>query len=238
MGNRNAWREFFNGHASVYMENVFTKNTAAEVDFLIEELGLTPGSMILDIGCGTGRHSVALAQRGYRMTGVDLSPGMLAEARKTAEAAGVELELVEADATRFQASRKYDAAFCLCEGSFGLLGTGDDAIEHPLTILRNIAAALKPGAKALFTVLSAFRMIRRHSQADVESGQFDPLTLAEASDVTDARERGFVPTELRLLFAIGGLRVLHIWGGTAGSWNKGAIDLDEYEIMIVAEAKP
>ena len=89
------WEQFFNGHAPIYMNNGFTKNTLAEVDFLIEELKLPSGSSILDMGCGTGRHSVELAKRGYAVTGVDLSAGMLAEARKAAETAGVTVEWIQ-----------------------------------------------------------------------------------------------------------------------------------------------
>jgi hypothetical protein len=51
------------------------------------------------------------------------------------------------------------------------------------------------------------------------------------------REHGFVPTELQLLFRMAGLNVLHIWGGTAGDWRRGQINLDEYEIMAVAEKR-
>lgn len=111
-----------------------------------------------------------------------------------------------------------------------------------LTCLTNVSRSLRPGARTLFTVLSAMRMIRRHSPQDVEQGAFDPRTLAEASECTVAgadaslrlRERGFVPTELVLLFRIAGLSVLNTWGGTAGNWGRRAIDLDEFEIMVVA----
>jgi hypothetical protein len=95
----------------------------------------------------------------------------------------------------------------------------------------------------LFTVLNGYRMARRYSQADVEKNAFDPLTLSELSEVPDVRlpatmrERGFVPTELQLLFRTAGLNVLHIWGGTAGDWRRGRINLDEYEIMVVAEKR-
>jgi len=237
-----SWQKFFDAHAPDYMGNVFTQNTEAEVEFVIEELGIPPGSRILDIGCGTGRHSVKLAQRGYRMTGVDQSQGMLAEARKTAQEANVDVEWVQADAREFSRKGAFDAAICLCEGAFGLLETSGEAIEQPLAILRNIGASLKPGGKALFTVLNAFRMIRAHKQEDVESGAFDPLTLSELSEEPPAigqlavqvRERGFVPTELTLLFELAGLKPLHIWGGTAGAWHRGKINLDEFEIMIVA----
>jgi SAM-dependent methyltransferase/predicted enzyme related to lactoylglutathione lyase len=232
----------FDGHAPEYDSNVFTKNTLSEVEFLIRELGLAPGASVLDVGCGTGRHAVELARHGFRVTGVDISPGMLAEAKKRASEAGVEVAWVQADAARFTLEGRFDAAICLCEGAFGLLGTADDSLEQPLAILGNISRLLKPQSKCLFTVLSAFRMVRNHPQADVASGAFDPLALAERSEISPQghegpspmRERGFVPTELRLLFGLAGLETLGIWGGTAGTWGKRPIDLDEYEIMVLA----
>jgi len=53
MSPKSEWQEFFDGHAPVYNENCFTKNTLAEVDFLIEALELKPGASVLDVGCGT-----------------------------------------------------------------------------------------------------------------------------------------------------------------------------------------
>lgn len=84
---KNEWEEFFDGHAPVYMDNSFTKNTMKEVDFILDELNLPPGCCILDMGCGTGRHSIELARRGYQVIGVDISSGMLTEAKKAAREA-------------------------------------------------------------------------------------------------------------------------------------------------------
>ncbi len=236
------WTEFFDDHAPAYEQNVFTRNTLAEVDFLVEELALVPGHAVLDIGCGTGRHAIELARRDCRLTGLDLSAGMLEQARHRAAASGVEVRWLRADARNFTLPQQFDAAICLCEGAFGLLGGADDPLGQPQAILRNLAAALKSHAKCVFTVLNGYALARRHSQADVEQGSFDPLSLAERSDCrppgTDTenplRERAFVPTELVLLFAAAGLEVLNIWGGTAGNWGRRPIQLDEIEIMVVA----
>lgn len=239
---KNHWQEFFDQHAPQYNENCFTKNTLAEVDFLIEVLELKPGAALLDIGCGTGRHAIELARRGYSVTGVDLSAGMLQQARQGAQAAGVTARWVQANATAFALEQPVDAAICLCEGAFGLLSQGDDSLEQPLAILRCAAQAMKPSAKCLFTVLNGYAMIRRRTQEDVQKLAFDPLTLAEVSEcqpvpgssAITVRERAFVPTELKLLFQNAGLQVLNIWGGTAGNWGRRPIELDEIELMVLA----
>ncbi|MGA9348023.1 MAG: methyltransferase domain-containing protein [Anaerolineae bacterium] len=241
---RNEWEEFFDGHAPVYMENSFTKNTVEEVDFALEELGLPPGSRILDVGCGTGRHAVELARRGYQVTGVDISAGMLAEAEKAAREADVQVEWIHADATKFTPDKLFDAAICLCEGAFSLLGSQDDPIEHDLAILRNIHAALKAGARFILTAPNACRLIRQSNQEDVEKGRFDPLMMVEVFTVEwdtpegkrslQVRGRSYVPTELVLLFRQAGFEAEHVWGGTAGNWGRRELNLDEMEIMVVA----
>ncbi len=242
MAKQTEWADFFNGHAPVYETNAFTKNTVAEADFLIRELGIKPGQSVLDLGCGTGRHSIELARRGFRVTGLDISAGMLGEAKKRAAAANVEVSWIEANAADFSLPGRFDAAICLCEGAFGLLGSADDPIGQPLAVLLNMARAMRPDAPCIFTVLNGYKMARQHTRESVNGGAFDPLSLTERSEcipgsvtgVTPLRERSFIPTELVLLFGIAGLEVRGIWGGTAGNWGKRSIDLDEYEIMILA----
>ena len=239
----NVWQQFFDGYATQYEDEVFTKGTEAEVAFLVGVLGLPVGARVLDVGCGAGRHSVALAARGYRMTGLDLSGGMLEQARSAAGAAGVEVAFVQADATAFSLPLGFDAAICLCEGAFTLIGA-DDPVEHDLAILANIREALAPGAPFVLTASNAMRLIREATPEQVAEGGFDPMTSSTSCDMEweDAdgmhslrvRERGYVPTELALLLRFAGFAVEHVWGGTAGNWGRRPVDLDEYEIMVVA----
>jgi SAM-dependent methyltransferase len=242
MTEKGIWEAFFDAHAPLYDEMEFTKNTVAEVDFLLEELSLKQGAAILDVGCGTGRHAIELAKRGYVVTGIDVSAKMLAKAAEKAKAANVNVNLIRGDATQFQLPKKYDGVICLCEGAFGLLGHRDDPINQPLFILCNISRSLKPRAKAVLTVLNALFMIRKFKNKDIAEGRFDPLTMVESSECAPqeglppiaVRERAFVPTELVLLCRLAGMSVLNIWGGTAGNWGRRTIDLDEIELMIVA----
>jgi SAM-dependent methyltransferase len=237
------WARFFEAHAPVYMNNVFTRNTLPEVDFLLEHLRLCPGMRLLDVGCGTGRHSVELARRGLEVTGIDLSAAMLAQAHKAAASAGVSCRFVEADAARYRPEGSFDAVICLCEGAFCLLGGGDDPIDRDLNILRMVAAALVPGGRFMLTALSAARLIRAYDKPDF-ANRFDLRTLVETgthevgnpqSPVrVETRERGYVATEIELMCRTVGLAVDHIGGGTAGNWGIRPIDPDEYELMLLA----
>ena len=111
-----------------------------------------------------------------------------------------------------------------------------------MSILRNVSRSLKPQAKSVFTVLNAAAMLRKYQNKDVAEGRFDPLTMVDSSEcppreglhAVAVRERGFVPTELVLLFRLAGMSVVNLWGGTAGNWGRRSLDLDEIEIMVVA----
>ena len=66
------------------------------------QLHRSPPQDILDLGCGTGRHAIALVREGYKVTGIDISAGMLEVARRKAAEAGVEVEWIQADAANMQ----------------------------------------------------------------------------------------------------------------------------------------
>ncbi|MBP7148992.1 MAG: class I SAM-dependent methyltransferase [Acidobacteria bacterium] len=234
------WERFFDAHAPDYMNNCFVQNTKVEVDFLLAQLRPPRGGRILDVGCGTGRHAVELALRGFRVTGVDISRGMLAQAASAAERVGARVELVRADAARFRFRPVFDGAICLCEGAFGLLRASDDPVTRDIAILTNVRAALRPGASFMLTALNGLRMARQHGRRSVGSGRFDPLAMTEVGQIKvgqrtfATRERGFVPTELELMFRVAGFDVTNIWGGTAGNWGRRPVDPDEMEIMVTA----
>ncbi|RYG24585.1 class I SAM-dependent methyltransferase [bacterium] len=237
------WQAFFDAHAPHYDANPFTQYTQAEIDFLLSLFALPTGSSILDVGCGTGRHAVELAKRGYRVTGIDLSEGMLNVARAKAAVEGVDVKFVQADATNFQTDERFDAAICLCEGGPSLIGKGDDAEVHDTAIFRSIANALKPSAPFLLTTLNGYATIRQMSDQITHEGRFDPATmiskyedewdLPEGTRVVQIYERLFIPPEVVKMLRNVGFRVDNVFGGTAGHWAQRPISLDEIEAMYV-----
>lgn len=80
-----------------------------EVEGIVRALELEPGTEILDLACGQGRHTVPLAVLGYRMTGLDLSETLLGHARDRAAEAGVDVEWVRADMRSIPWAGRFDA---------------------------------------------------------------------------------------------------------------------------------
>ena len=82
------WYESFFGpdYFEIYRDMLTPERTASEVDGVLKLLGLAPGARVLDLACGHGRHAIPLAERGFLVTGYDLSETFLERAR--AERAG------------------------------------------------------------------------------------------------------------------------------------------------------
>jgi SAM-dependent methyltransferase len=123
----------------MWLQAVGEEQTRQEVDFLQKTLQAPPGGRLLDVPCGGGRHARALAGRGYRLTGVDLSSEFLAAARSMPDAGPVAWEL--RDMRDLPWPDAFDGAYCF-GNSFGYL---DDAGHADF--LRAVYYTLKPSAR-------------------------------------------------------------------------------------------
>jgi len=83
---------------------------AADIPFYIGQAHKW-GEPILELGCGTGRITIPLAREGFRVWGLDVSPQMLATARKKADAMGLAINWVLADCRDFQLEQKFNLIF-------------------------------------------------------------------------------------------------------------------------------
>ena len=129
-------------------EIAFDLNRKGEVDFLehcFKRFAKRPVRRVVDIACGTGPHLLRLAARGYRMTGLDLSPENIEFLRERTRAAGFDADLVVGDMTNFQLGARVDAAICM-QDSQGHLLTNEHLLDH----LRSVAQALRRGGVYVF----------------------------------------------------------------------------------------
>ncbi len=78
------------------------------VDLILSKVNIPPGSKVLDMACGAGRHSIIFAQYGFKVTAVDLSEKLIKVAKKTAAETNVNVDFIESDLRQFAISEKFD----------------------------------------------------------------------------------------------------------------------------------
>jgi len=138
-----------------------------EVGLLGALLGLTGDEQILDMPCGTGRHSIELARCGYRVTGVDRTEAYLAEARHRADTSGVTVEWLRADMRSFSRPLAFDVVLNMYT-SFGYF---EDAADDRLAA-QTFLNALVPGGRLLMEL---------HGKENLAAG-FQPRDWVELDD--------------------------------------------------------
>ncbi|MBN1679218.1 MAG: class I SAM-dependent methyltransferase [Anaerolineae bacterium] len=124
----------------------WAQSTETEVQFSITQLKLRAGDRVLDLGCGWGRHSLALANYGLAVTGLDLSHDLLALARYNARRHRLAVNWVEADLANPPLRGPFDAIAQFC----GNFLTWFANREQTLEALWNVSNLLRPGGRLLF----------------------------------------------------------------------------------------
>ncbi|MDH3973173.1 MAG: class I SAM-dependent methyltransferase [Deltaproteobacteria bacterium] len=177
---------FGNGYAGFYDTLYAQKDYVAECDYLerlFEKYSGTPVSSVLDIGCGTGGHTVVLARRGYECAGVDLSPGMLDRAREKAEEAGAAVEFIEGDLRDFDLARRFGTVIAM----FAVMGyqTTNEDVENTL---RTVRRHLGKGGLFIFDIWSGPAVLSQKPtdrEKFIEGGEPDERILRTAKPRLD-----------------------------------------------------
>jgi SAM-dependent methyltransferase len=235
-----------------YLRYSFTMGTAQEVEFLTEVLGLEPGMTVLDVGCGPGRHAVALARAGISVIAVDISERFLEVGEDVAVREGVS-DLVEwhrMDARDMVGDprvdgRGVDAAISLCQGAFGLGGppVTDDPqnLAADAAVLAGVRSALRPGGRLAVSAFSSYFQLRWLEDTDTfdAAGAVNHETTELRDDAgvrADAElwTTCYTPRELRLLGERCELEVDHIWSVTPGEYQRREPGIDSHEFLMVA----
>ena len=237
------WFEtFFRGPAVDFWTRAMTPAfTLADVDFLEKTFDVKPGARLLDVPCGNGRHSIELARRGYRVTGIDLSDEFLAAAR-----AELDADWRKGDMRALQLEPStFDGAFCF-GNSFGYL---DHAVAA--AFLSALAGALKPGAKLVIetgvtaeSILPTLVQKRWHRFGDLiilSENRYDPWESCLHIDYTFVRgsviETGptasyvFTSAELRRMLEAAGFNTLSLQRSLTGE----PYELGSPRLIIVAQ---
>ena len=248
------WYEsLFENYGLKYDSEIFTQGTLAECDFIEKEIASNKEIKILDIGCGTGRHSIELTRRGYHVLGIDLSESQLKRAREKAAELKLEIEFQKHDARHLSYKEEFDLAIMLCEGAFPLMETD----EMNFQILQSAAKALKPGGKLIFTTLNGlfplFHSVKDFLEAAKQEGNassagnsFDLMTFREKSTATfeddfgnkkelHCDERYYVPSEIIWLLKSLNFKTIDIFGAKLGAFSRqDKLTTEDFEMLVIA----
>jgi len=248
------YEKLFDNYGEKYDKEIFTQGTVGECDFIEKELNFDKSLRILDVGCGTGRHSIELSKRGYLVTGIDLSESQLKKAREKAKANNLKIDFLKHDARNLPFENQFDVAIMLCEGGFPLMETDEMNFE----ILKNATKSLKISAKFIFTTLNGlfplFHSIDdfhktgiNEEGAHYKSDSFDLMTMRDYNVTTfidddgnehriECNERYYMPSEINWFLKSLGFRKIEIFGAKIGAYSRGdKLTTEDYEMLVVAE---
>ncbi len=184
--NAQEWWKFF--HDDLLADLLLEQNEsiAQTIAFLEEQLDLNPGASLLDQCCGTGRLTTAMAERGYVMTGIDITASYIERARKKAASANLQIRLEIGDAFEFRADPPCHAAFNWWT-SFGY--ARDD--ETNIQMLRRAWESIQPGGRFALDYMNVPGVFRhfqpqvvtrgRNAQGEIVLIRESQLDLAQGS---------------------------------------------------------
>lgn len=249
------WYEaLFENYGLKYDEESFTQGTIGECDFIEQELNHDKSLKVLDIGCGTGRHTIELTKRGYSIVGIDLSESLLNRAKEKASEQGLNVVFQQNDARSLSFYEEFDAAIMLCEGAFPLMETD----EMNYQILSNAANALKSNGKLIFTTLNGlfplFHSVKDFLEANTDEGNatygnhsFDLMTFRDHNTTyveddsgnekaLECNERYYVPSEITWLLKSLNFKTIDIYGAKLGAFNRNdKLTTNDYEMLVIAQ---
>lgn len=254
MSKKQWYETLFENYGQKYDNEIFTEGTLGESDFIEKEVHFNKELKIIDVGCGTGRHSIELCKRGYDVTGIDLSESMLSKAKENANKQGLNIEFLRFDARKLPFDRQFDVAIMLCEGGFPLMETDEMNFE----ILTNVSRALKEKSKFIFTTLNGlfplFHSIndfhsesKNEGNATYDSKNFDLMTFRDHNVTSfqddegiekqiECNERYYVPSEITWLLKSLGFTKIDIFGAKLGAFSRDDIlSTQDFEMLVIAE---
>lgn len=248
------YEKLFENYGIKYDNENFTQGTIGECDFIEKEINNNKKARLLDIGCGTGRHTIELSKRGYTITGIDLSDSLLKRAKEKAIEQNLQIVFQKHDARELPFQNEFDLVIMLCEGAFPLMETD----EMNFQILRNAANALTPKGKLIFTTLNGlfplFHSVKDFLSSGTGEGNatysnhsFDLMTFRDHNTtfVVDdfgnkkemvCNERYYVPSEITWLLKSLDFQIVDIFGAKLGAFSQtDKLTTEDYEMLVIAE---
>jgi len=169
---------FFDGHyKDIWKSMIPDELTVKEVDFMLPYFKLQPGTKVLDLMCGYGRHSIALARKGMFVTAIDNLGDYVSEISETADKEQLPLKVIKADVMSYTIDDEYDLALCMVN-SLNFFNAADTT-----KLLLNVSTHLKKGAHLL---------INSWSIAEIAIKNFNPKSWSTVGDLKFLTDGAFL----------------------------------------------
>ncbi len=149
----------------------------AEVENMVKLLNMEPSYRVLDLCCGTGRHSLYLSSQGFDVVGVDRTTTFIEKARQKAEQHNLKVEFVVSDMLDYCVSNSFNVVINLF-GSFGYF----DNPTNDLKVVKNMHASLRSGGKFLIETMGKEILAKEFQEKDWHE-EGDTLVLAERKPI-------------------------------------------------------
>jgi SAM-dependent methyltransferase len=162
---------FFDGYYKEIWKTIIPDElTVKEVDFMLPYFDLRPGSRVLDLMCGYGRHAIALGRKGIEVTAVDNLADYIDETKAVAVKENLPIKIFRDHVLDFKTEDRFDLAICM-GNSLNFFNAGDS-----VKILSNISSFLKPRGYLLINSWSiaeiAFKNFKEKSWSQVGDLKF------------------------------------------------------------------
>lgn len=146
------WQKFFIPLAGEVMFNPRAAQAKLEVEQVLKNVRLSKGAKILDLACGTGRHSVQFAKKDLQVTGLDFTSNFITTARKAAAKENVDVKFIRGDMKNLKPHfgvDEFDLVVSLFN-SFGYFNVRTDDLK----MLKEVYRVLKPGGRLVINTLN------------------------------------------------------------------------------------
>ena len=176
MSDQNSWHnqdKFWELFEPILFNRQRQSSAKVEVENIVRLLKIQQDDRILDLCCGTGRHSLELARQGYDVVGVDRMTSFIEKSKQEAENYNLEVEFVVGDMREYCQPNSFDIVINLF-GSFGYFEDPDDNRQ----VVKNMHTSLRPGGKLLIETMGKEIALREYKERDW-SEEGDTLVLAE-----------------------------------------------------------
>jgi len=247
----NWWEESYGFFDRDYLDNfeplVDEESTKMQVEFIIKALEIPPGSKILDLAGGMGRHSIELALKGFQCVLLDINTAFLNKARELAKQKDVNIEIINRDMREIDYCESFDGVISMST-SFGYFSNDEDHFR----VINSVFKSLRRGGKFLLDLDNRERIIKffkkyewfkvkdtfvlRNAELDLYENRIKENIVRICLDKRNVKEhfitiRMFTLNEIKTMVERGGFNIIQVFG----NYDFSNYNMESYRMILLSQ---